>query len=56
VNPSKVHLLDLGMEMESINQEEGLEEVIQGLKDLTAEIDTQIKYAARREPNREPSR
>jgi hypothetical protein len=47
------------MKQESINQEEGLGEVIQGIKDLIAKIEThetQLGYAARREPDREPRR
>jgi hypothetical protein len=39
------------MEMKSINQEEGLAEVINWIKDLTAKIETQLGYIARGEPD-----
>jgi hypothetical protein len=39
------------MKQESIIQEEGLGEIIQGIKDLTAKFETQLGYAARRTPD-----
>jgi len=42
------------MEMKSINQEEGLAEVINWIKNLIAKIDTQLGNAVRRVPDEEP--